>query len=90
MNITIEENTLINKTSKAGKPYAVQQAYAHTVNSDGSPKRYPTEITLFVKKDQQGNPVPYSKGEYDLADSSFEVDQYGNLSINFVNLIKRK
>ena len=50
MNITIEENTLINKTSKAGKPYAVQQAYAHTVNSDGSPKRYPTEITTLCKK----------------------------------------
>ncbi|PCI36853.1 MAG: hypothetical protein COB50_04220 [Thiotrichales bacterium] len=88
MDITIEETLLITKQSKAGKPYSIQKAYVHLVNNDGSPKRYPEEISIFPSRDKDGNPIPYQKGEYYLDDTSFVVER-GFLQLNFVNISKK-
>jgi len=90
MKISIEDTNLIQKTSKQNKPYFLQQGYAHLVNTDGSPKRYPQEILIFPQRDGAGNSVPYQKGDYLLQDSSFSINNFGSLELNFVNLEKIK
>ena len=91
MKISIEDTNLIQRTSKkTNKPYFQQQAYAHLVNTDGSPKRYPQEILIFPQRDNAGNAVAYQKGDYNLLDSSFSINNFGSLELNFVNLQKIK
>jgi len=89
MLISIEDTNLIQKMSAKKSPYVVQTAYVHTINPDGSPKRYPEQISLFPKKDAEGNAVPYKKGDYTLGDKSFQVER-GFLQLNFPELVPVK
>jgi len=87
--ISVESTEIESKTSKADKTYYTQTAYAHTVNRDGTPKRYPEQINLFPKKNPDGQPVPYPKGDYTLGEGSFQV-QRGFLEMNFPELVQAK
>ena len=87
--IDVENEQLETRNKKAGGTYQVQQAFAHTTNRDGSPKRYPTEIFVFPPRDSQGNPIPYKKGKYTIAPQSFKANGFG-LEIDFLNLVPLK
>ena len=88
--IEIETSDLQTRTKSGGdSTYQVQLAYAHTLNRDGSPKRYPEEIALFPPKDSSGNPVPYKPGHYELDPRSYRV-QRGFLDMSFPQLIPVK
>ena len=92
MLITIEETTLVPKMGKNGQ-YYLQSAYAHLVNRDGTPQRYPREIQIFPARDEKGNSIAYPKGDYELLDSSFAVvNEFGkeSLKLDFINLKKIK
>lgn len=87
MIIDIEEATLETRTKKGGQStYQVQTAYAHTVDSNGKPTRYPQQIAVFPPRDATGNPVPYKPGQYELSPTSFKVER-GFLDLNFINLV---
>lgn len=89
IHVAIEENTLIQKQSKAGKPYYVQKAYAHLTEQDGSPKRYPEQIMVYPLRDEHGNSIPYPKGDYTLSNRSFSVER-GYLQLGFPTLTPMK
>src|SRR3569623_1348843 len=84
LRVTVENTTLVARTSKQGKPYQVQTAYVHTYDRQG-PKRYPEEIKLFPLRDKDGNAVPYAPGEYEVAPHAFNVSN-GFLELGFVEL----
>lgn len=84
--VDIEDTTIVTK-NKRGKEgtYDQQKAFAHLVDRDGKPNRYPREISVFPPK-KEGKSVPYAKGQYRLSASSFTVDEYGGLKLGFINL----
>lgn len=85
--IEIEETNLTTKQKKDGSgSYQLQAGYFHSMNQDGSPKRYPEEINVFPKKDPQGNAVPYPVGSYTIDPASFRV-QRGFFELGFLTLI---
>lgn len=55
-----------------------QEAYAHTLNREGKPNKYPTRIEFVLDDDAQ--PVP--AGQYTLAPQSIYVDRFGGLSLS--------
>lgn len=65
------------------KPYDLnfQTAYVHTVDKQGNANPYPEKIELMLEKDQVGNPLAYSLGDYELAPASIYVDRLGNLAL---------
>lgn len=89
--IEIEDENIItkNKKGKPGETYSIQEAYFHSVDRDGYPERYPTKINVFPRKDHQGNPIPYKKGQYKLAPQSFQVER-GFLQMAFPALVPTK
>lgn len=75
----------IDYTNKStGKParFYVQTAYAHTVDKAGNPALYPEKIEIGLERDDQGNPLTWSPGEYQLHPSSLYVDRNGRLAIS--------
>lgn len=82
--VTVESTELMNKTNKQGKPYQLQKAYVHTFDRKG-PKRYPEEIGVFPLKDKDGNAVPYSPGEYQIAPHSLSISN-GFVELGFIEL----
>ena len=90
LQIEIETADLETRQKKGGEgSYQVQRAYVHTLNRDGSPKRYPEEIALFPPKDNSNNPIPYKPGKYVLDPRSFRV-QGGFLDMSFPQLVAVK
>ena len=89
MIIDIEETQLETRTKKDGGTYQVQKGYAHTVDQNGGPKRYPEQITIFPPRDGQGNPVAYKEGQYELSARSFKIER-GFLELGFINLVPYK
>jgi hypothetical protein len=87
IQIDIEEAQLETRNKRAGGTYQIQSAYAHLLDSNGNPERYPRKIHLFPPRDQQGNSVPYQPGKYTLSPSSFRVGNGAFLEIGFVNLV---
>lgn len=82
--IDIEEARIETRTKKGGGSYYQQIAYVHLPNRDGSPSRYPKEISLFPPKN--GEVVePYPVGKYLIDPSSFRVNN-GRLELGFLNL----
>jgi len=91
MKISIESEDLETrqKRDKSGN-YSIQQGYAHLVEKDGSPMRYPVQCQVFPPRNAEGAPIAYKKGQYIIADTSFRVAQNGFLEIGFMNLIPAK
>lgn len=84
--ISVESTSLQTRNKKGGDgTYQVQQAYAHTFGQDG-PKRYPEEINVFPPRDNNGNPIPYQKGDYHIAPDCLRV-QNGFLDLGFLRLV---
>lgn len=87
IQIDIEDTNLIQRNKKDNSGFYYQQkAYAHIVDRDCVPSRYPKEITIFPPKDDSGNSIPYPLGEYSVSPNSFRVDNYGNLDLGFLVL----
>ena len=84
--IDIESASLIVRNKKAGGTYQVQSAYIHLCNSDGSPKRYPTETTVFPPRNNAGEVVPYKVGKYTISPQSFKANDFG-IELGFTSLI---
>ncbi len=72
-----------NKKDGSGT-YCIQTAWAYTHDRNGI-KEFPEELRLFVRKDEQGQPMPYAVGEYTVEPSSLMVNN-GNLEIRFLSL----
>jgi len=86
IKIEVAQEKVITKTNKAGHPYYKQPVYAHLVDRDGQPKKYPEEMLLFLTKDERGNPISYPPGFYKLLPSSLRIGRFGDLEIGFINL----
>lgn len=78
---TCREMKGVGKTS--GKPYhmAMQTAWIHTFDRDGTPSPFPEKIELNLDKDDQGQFQIYPVGEYHLHPSSVYVAHDGGLSV---------
>ena len=76
IKIDIETDQLIQRNKKDGSGvYYQQQAFAHTTDNMGNPKRYPEEIRIFPPKGNAGSVMPYKPGSYKLAPQSLRVQR---------------
>ena len=68
--------------AKSGKPYNIrdQEAYAHTVDRNGAPQKYPQKIKINLRDDQQ----PYAVGVYTICPTSFFVDRFDSLTLGLI------
>ena len=55
-----------------------QQAYAHTLDKNGTPRAYPESCKIGLDADQQ----PYGPGFYTLDPVSIYVDRFGQLALS--------
>jgi hypothetical protein len=71
----------IGKTS--GKPYNMdfQTVYLHTVGRDGAVAPFPEKVEIILDKNEQGQPMAYPPGEYQLHPSSVYVGRDGNPAV---------
>lgn len=71
----------IGKTS--GKPYNMdfQTVYLHTVGRDNKVAPFPEKVELILEKNEQGQPMPYAPGEYQLHPSSVYVSRDGKPAV---------
>ncbi|MDB2634407.1 G5P family DNA-binding protein [Porticoccaceae bacterium] len=90
LKIDIETVETEAKLSKKGSYYHLQTAYAHVVDRDGKPKRYPSEMQIMCPTDASDNPIPYQPGTYDLGPQCFRVNSYGSLELGYVTLVPSK
>lgn len=84
-----DEKTETKSGTKDGKAWAIheQRAYVQLFDSDGQPKKYPTEIRVAVEADDRGIPQPYPVGEYTLAPECFYVGKYDSLTLGRLQLV---
>ena len=85
MNVEILSAAVETRQGKKGAYYK-QTGYVPMVNNEGVPDAYPSKIQFMVFKDENGNPQPYTIGNYVVHPSSFRVGQYGDLEIGFLRL----
>lgn len=71
----------VGKTS--GKAYNMdfQTVYVHTIGKDGKPNPFPEKTEIILDKNDQGQPLVYAAGEYQLHPASLYVDRSGNLAV---------
>jgi len=86
IKIDIESEFLETRNKKGGGTYQVQEAFAHTTDNHGNPRRYPERISLFPQRDSAGQSIPYKMGHYILSPQSIKVDN-GFLALGFPALI---
>lgn len=86
IKIDIESEFLETRNKKGGGTYQVQEAFAHTTDNHGNPRRYPERISLFPQRDSSGQSIPYKMGHYILSPQSIKVDN-GFLALGFPALI---
>ena len=86
IKIEVVKDNTIERTNKQGQPYWKQSVYAHLVDKDGQPKKYPEEMLIFLSKDERGNPVSYPPGIYKLMPQSLRIGRYGDLEVGFITL----
>lgn len=74
-----EVETRNGVSARTGKPYSIrsQNAYAHTMESNGNPRPFPDRISLNLDDDQH----PYAAGMYLLDDRSIYVGDFGRLTL---------
>jgi hypothetical protein len=89
IQIDIENSQVEYRPKKNGGQYALQEGYAHTVNKDGTKKRYPERVNIFPQKDEAGNYIPYAAGKYIVSASSLRVNN-GYLVLGFPVLVPLK
>ncbi|MDR1350613.1 MAG: G5P family DNA-binding protein [Zoogloeaceae bacterium] len=67
-------------SQKSGKPYSIreQSAWGFFVDPHGNPHPYPQRVRLTLADEQE---KAYPCGLYELADTSFYPDQYGQIKI---------
>ncbi|OZY85475.1 hypothetical protein CBP51_00020 [Cellvibrio mixtus] len=56
--IDIESANLETRNKKGGGTYQVQEAFAHTTDNHGNPRRYPERINIFPPKDAKVMSLP--------------------------------
>lgn len=86
IKIDIEDGKAIAKTSRKGSTYHVQKGYLHSLEKDGTPKRYPEEFEFFVGTSDRGAPESYPPGSYTIHPTSMRV-QNNNLEIGYLKLV---
>ncbi len=69
-------------TDKKGLPakLAFQEAWLFTVDEAGKPDPYPSKVEFIPPRDEHGNTVPYSVGDYQLHPSAVYIDRNGRLA----------
>jgi len=60
-----------------------QKGYAHVMDREGKPLKYPQEVTINHPDDG----VAYPAGLYTVADGSFYIDEYKKLQIGGLKLV---
>jgi len=89
--IEIEDAALETRTKKDNSgTYQMQTGYAHTVDRQGNPNRYPEKIVFFPPRDNQGNAIALKVGKYYLGPGSFRIANNGQLEIGFIDLLPIK
>lgn len=65
-----------------GKPYEIveQVGFAHLVGENGQAQKYPTQVSIPVRKGSQ----PLAAGDYTLAPESIVLGQWGALDLRMV------
>lgn len=86
INIDIETQDLETRNKRDGGTYEVQKAFAHLLDRNGQPERYPREIAVFPPKDGQGKSIAYKPGKYVPSPTCFQVKN-GFLQFGFLSLI---
>jgi len=89
ITIDIENQDLETRNKRDGGTYQVQKAYAHLLDRNGEPERYPREISIFPPKDGQGMSIPYKPGTYKPSPTCFQVKN-GFLQFGFLSLVPNK
>lgn len=84
--IDIEETTLETRNKRDGGTYSLQTGYAHLVDRQGNPLRYPERFVLFPPRNPDGSTVPYQKGQYVIAPTSYRIDNRGFLELGYLEL----
>ena len=71
-------------TGKNGKPYVIREqgAYAHVLDEQGKPGKYPVACKLALEGDQP----PYQPGFYTFDGRAVFVGDFGRLSLGRVKL----
>lgn len=87
IRIEVDKPTVTEKhgTSAKGRPYTIREqvAYAHVIDEDGKPGKYPVKCRLSLGDDQP----PYAPGMYTLAPASVKVGDYDRLELDRVQLV---
>lgn len=79
--VQIRNMSGIGKTSQKAYNMDFQTVYIHTVGRDGKPAPFPEKLEIILEKSEQGAPISYAIGEYQLHPSSVYVDRQGNLAV---------
>jgi len=77
IKIEIAAGAVRSLMSKAGKPFRLCEAYAHTLDAQGKPHPHPVRFEFFLN-DGQEQPAA---GVYLLAPASIYVDRSGRLAV---------
>ena len=67
----------------SGKAYNMdfQTVYVHLLDKDGKPAPFPEKTEIILSKNDQGQPLVYAAGEYQLHPASLYVDRSGNIAV---------
>lgn len=87
IRIEVADDTKVHTksgTSKNGKGYTIheQTAYAHVLDEEGRPAKYPVPCRLPVEDEAK----PYKQGFYTLDPRSIFVGDYGRLEVGRARL----
>ena len=72
----------IGKASQKAYNLEFQTAYVHVVGKDGKPAPFPEKVEIILDRNEQGQPLAYAPGEYQLHPASIYVDRNGSLAVS--------
>lgn len=73
----------IGKTSMKAYDMDFQTIYFHLTDKSGNPMPFPEKSEIILDRDKlTGQTTPFKPGEYQLAPSSFYLDQRGSLVVS--------
>lgn len=75
--------TMRGNSKTTGKAYdlAFQDAWFHTFDREGKPAPFPQKVEIILPRAEDGAPLYFAAGDYQLAPSSIYVDRNGKLAI---------
>ena len=87
IKVSVTSTEVRNQSGNAkasGKPYSLnfQTCWVHTTDKQGNPNPYPEKVEIILEKNEQGQALFYTPGDYMLLPNSIYVDRNGNLSVS--------